>query len=198
MAVASGPACSASACLALTAASNSACRDSLSRSDCAIATSASYRLVLPFLVGHRRLDRRVALRLRLADDGVALDLGRALLAERVEVAHLVADLLDRQDVDVDAHLLQIDGRLVGHLLGERLPVGVDLLDGERAEDRAQVAFERLEDHALDLVAASSRGSAPPRRAATRRRRRSSRWRRLRPSRRRLPSCRPSGSSAGSR
>ena len=36
-----------SACLACTVASNSACFDSLSRRDCAMATSASYRLVLP-------------------------------------------------------------------------------------------------------------------------------------------------------
>ena len=90
-------------------------------------------------------------RQRLADDGVTFDLRGALLAERVEVALLVADLLDRQDVDVDAHLLQIDGRLVGHLLCEGLPVRVDLFDRQRAEDRAQVAFERLEDHALDLL-----------------------------------------------
>ena len=41
-------------------------------------------------------------------------------------------------------------RLVGHLLGERLTVGVDLLDRQRAENRAQVAFQRLEDDALDL------------------------------------------------
>ena len=122
-------------------------------------------LGLAFLVGHRRLDHRVALRLRLADDGVALDLGRALLAERVEVALLVADLLDGQDVDVDAHLLQIDGGFVGHLLREGLAVGVDLFDRERAEDRAQVAFERLEDDALDLL--GGHAEEPLRRAAQR-------------------------------
>ena len=64
---------------------------------------------------------------------------------------LVANLLDRQDVDVDAHLLEIERGLVGHLLRERLPVGVDLLDGEGTEDGPQVAFQRLEDHALDLL-----------------------------------------------
>ena len=47
--------------------------------------------------------------------------------------------------------LQVDGGLVGHLLRERLPVGVDLLDGQRAEDRPQVPLERLEDDALDLL-----------------------------------------------
>ena len=47
MAVASGPACPASACLLWTAALNSACLVSLSRRDCAMVTSASYRLVFP-------------------------------------------------------------------------------------------------------------------------------------------------------
>ena len=51
-------------------------------------------LGLPFLIGVRRLDHRVALRQRLADDGIALHLGRPLLAEGVEVALFVADLLD--------------------------------------------------------------------------------------------------------
>ena len=62
--------------------------------------------------------------------------------------------------------------LVGHLLRERLAVGVDLLDGQRAEDRAQVAFERLEDHALDLLGGHAEEALRRRRAATRRRRRS--------------------------
>ena len=108
-------------------------------------------LGLAFLIGHGRLDHRVARRQGLADDGVALDLGGALLAQRVEVALLVADLLDRQDVDVDAHLLQVERGLVGHLLRERLTVRIDLFDGQRPENRAQVTLERLEDHALDLL-----------------------------------------------
>jgi hypothetical protein len=108
-------------------------------------------LVRPSWIGVRRLDHRVALGQRLADHRVALDLGGSLLAEGVEVAFLVADLLDRQDVDVDAHLLEIDGGFVRHLLSEGLAVGVDLFDGQRSEDRSEVAFERLEDHALDLL-----------------------------------------------
>jgi hypothetical protein len=104
-----------------------------------------------FLVGHRRLDHRVARGQRFADSGVAFHFCGALLAERVEVALLVADLLDGEDVDVDAHLPQIDGSFVGHFLREGLAVGVDLFDGEGAENRAQVAFQRLEDDALDLV-----------------------------------------------
>ena len=110
-------------------------------------------LGLAFLVGHRRLDHRVARGEGFADDRIALDLGGALLPQGVEVPLLVADLLDRQDVDVDAHLLQIDGRLVGHLLGEGLAIGVDLLHGERAENRPQVPLQRLEDHPLDLLGA---------------------------------------------
>ncbi len=162
----------ASACLAWTAALNSACRVSLSRSDCAMVDVGLVALGLALLVGVGRLDHRVALGERFADDRVALDLGGALLAERVEVALLVADLLDGQDVDVDAHLLEIDGRLVGHLLREGLAVGVDLLDGQRAEDRPQVPFERLEDDALDLFGRHAEEALGGARAATCRRRRS--------------------------
>ena len=46
--------------------------------------------LLPFLQRLRRLDLRIAMRLGLADRGVALDFGRPPLAERVEVLLFVA------------------------------------------------------------------------------------------------------------
>ncbi len=107
--------------------------------------------LLAFLHRLRRLDLRVAVRLGLADRRVALHFRGPPLAERVQVLLFVADLLDRQHVDADAHLLEVRGRLAGQLLREALAIAVDLLDGQRAEDRSQVAFERLEDDLLDLI-----------------------------------------------
>ena len=75
-------------------------------------------LGLALLVGHRRFDHRVALSESLADDGIALDLGGPPFAQGIEVLLLVADLLNRQDVDVDTHFLEIDRGLVCHLLRE--------------------------------------------------------------------------------
>ena len=42
-------------------------------------------------------------------------------------------------------------RLARQLLREALTIAVHLLDGQRAEDRSQVPFERLEDDLLHLV-----------------------------------------------
>ena len=107
--------------------------------------------LLPLLHRLRGLDLRVAVRFGLADGRVALDFGGAALAERVQVAFFVADLLDRQHVDADPHLLEVLRRLARQLLREALAIAVDLLHGQRAEDRSQVPFERLEDHLLHLV-----------------------------------------------
>ena len=107
--------------------------------------------LLAFLQGLRRFDLRVAVSFSFADGCVALDLRGPALAERVEVALLVADLLDRQNVNADAHLLEIGRGLGRQFLREALAIAVDLFHRERAEDRPQVAFERLEDDLLDDV-----------------------------------------------
>ena len=86
--------------------------------------------------------------LGFADGGVAFDLRGPPLAEGVEVALLVADLLDRQDVNADAHLLEVQRRLRRQFLREALAIAVDLFDRQGTENRSQVAFERLEDDLL--------------------------------------------------
>ena len=91
------------------------------------------------------------MRLGFADRRIALDFRCPPLAERVEVFLFVGDLLDGEHVDAEPHLLEIRRRFARELLGEALTVAVHFLDGQRAEDRSQVAFERLEDDLLDLI-----------------------------------------------
>ena len=83
---------------------------------------------------------RIAIRLGLADLGVAFDLGRAAFAESVEVAFFIGDLLNRQGVEPDAHFLEIAGGLGQQFLCKTLAVVVDLFDGQRAEDRTEMAL----------------------------------------------------------
>jgi hypothetical protein len=56
---------------------------------------------LALLQRQRRLDLGVASGFGFADGGVALDLGRPPLAQRVQVPFFVADFLNRQDIDAD-------------------------------------------------------------------------------------------------
>ena len=90
------------------------------------------------------------MRLGFANRRVALDFGGAALAERVEIFLLVADLLNREHVDAEPHLLEIGRGLARQLLREALPIAVHFLNRQRPEDRAQVPFERLEDDLLHL------------------------------------------------
>ena len=59
--------------------------------------------LLAFLHCEARLDLRIARRFGLADLAVSFHFGGALLSECVEVALFVADLLNGQHVDADAH-----------------------------------------------------------------------------------------------
>ena len=87
----------------------------------------------------------------LGDRGRALDLGDPRLAERLEVAVLVADVADREGVDAEAHVREVAGRDLLDLLGELVAVLVDVLDRQRAEDGAQVALHGLERDLRDLL-----------------------------------------------
>jgi hypothetical protein len=94
-------------------------------------------LALGLLLG---LGRRL-IGLGLGDLGLALD-GVVGRGHRVDVprAHVV-DRLDLQRVDDQAHLHHLSLGAVEHLSRELLALGDDLLDGHRADDRAQVAGE---------------------------------------------------------
>ena len=52
-----------------------------------------------------------------------------------------------------AHVRHVAGRDFLHLRGERVAVLVNLLDGHRAENRAQMAFQRLHGDVLDVLGA---------------------------------------------
>ena len=88
------------------------------------------------------------MRLGLADRRVALDFSGPPLAERVEVLLFVADLLNREHVDADAHLLEVYRRFAGQFLREALTIAVHLFNGQCPQDRPQVALQCLENHLL--------------------------------------------------
>ena len=90
---------------------------------------------------------------RLGHPGVALAAGRLLLADELHVARLVADRLDRERVDLEAGRREVAlGGVLDGLL-ELLAVEVELLDGQRADDRAERALEDVLDDRVDLFLA---------------------------------------------
>jgi len=113
-------------------------------------------------IGHRLGDSSLLHRLSTTDTGIAFgfcfadlriafDFRSATLAECIEVALRVTDLLDGEDIDLDAHSREIGGGLGSKPLGEGLSVGVDLFDRQGAENGTEMAFECLEDDAANLV-----------------------------------------------
>ena len=82
---------------------------------------------------------------------VAFNLGGARPAQRVEVALVVLDVADREADDRQAHVGQVGGGDFLNALGERFAVLIHLFHGHRAEDGAQMAFERLRGDASDFV-----------------------------------------------
>ena len=107
--------------------------------------------LLPRLIRLRGPNLRIAVGLGLGDDGVAFDLGDARFAEGVEVALGVADVADGETDDAEAHVGHVAGGHFLDLLGEGVAVLVNFLDRHRAENRAQMAFERLHGDVFDVV-----------------------------------------------
>jgi len=64
---------------------------------------------------------------------------------------LVAHVLHGEYVYADAHSLQVHRSFRGQLLCEARAVAVDLLHGQGAKNRAEVAFQCLKDDPLDLL-----------------------------------------------
>ena len=106
---------------------------------------------LPGLGGLGRFDHRVAVGFGLGDRGVAFDLGDARFAQGVEVALAVADVADGEADDAQTHVRHVARGDFLDLRGEGVAVLVNILDGHRAENRAQMAFERLRRDVLDLI-----------------------------------------------
>jgi hypothetical protein len=109
---------------------------------------------LGFLAGLLSLggaNLRVTIGLGLRDDGVAFDLGDAGLAQRIEVALVVADVANGEAHDAQAHVGHVAGGDLLHFGGEGIPVLVDVLDSHRAQDRAQVTLQGLGRDVLDFI-----------------------------------------------
>ena len=123
--------------------------------------SAANLRLLPGLLRLRGTDLRIAVGLGLGDDGVAFDLGDARFAERVEIALAVADVADGEADDAQAHVRHVAGGHFLHFLGEGVAVLVNFLDGHRAENRAQMAFERLRGDVADFIGALCPEIVPP-------------------------------------
>jgi hypothetical protein len=101
------------------------------------------------LLGLRFANGGLLIRGGLGHARVALAASRLLLADELHVTRLVADGLDGERVDLQAGRGEVAlGRVLDGLL-ELLAVEVELLDGERADDRAQRALEHVLDDGVD-------------------------------------------------
>ena len=96
-------------------------------------------------------DHRIAVGLGLGDLRVAFDLGDARLAQRVEITLRVADVANGEADDAQTHVRHVAGGDFLHLGGEGVAVLVNFLHRHRAENRAQMAFQRLRGDVLDFV-----------------------------------------------
>ena len=86
-------------------------------------------------------------------DGGVHPHSRALdAADRVQVAHVVRDVLDLQGVEHEAHAVEVVLRLLQQGVREARLVLVDLFGGELGEHAAQVALEGLLGDAHELLA----------------------------------------------
>ena len=101
-------------------------------------------------------------RLLLLDGGVAVGVGRGdagvlerlldfRLAEGVEVTLVILDRLEHERPELEAHPLEVDMGLVADLLLETTLVAVQLLDGQGADDAAEVTGDGLLDGRLDVL-----------------------------------------------
>ena len=134
----------------------------MSRSRCASACRAAKRLGDHALLVRRRLghgsfaqrigapDRRVALGFGRGDLGVALDARHVGPAHVGDVLVLVADLLDGERDHFEPHLAHVVRAGGAHPLAHHLRLLHDLLDGELADDAAQMAFHHQADQAFAL------------------------------------------------
>ena len=104
---------------------------------------------LPRLDRLGRFDHRIAIGLGLGDLRVAFDLGDPRLAQCVEVALAVLDVPDGEADNAQAHVGHVARRHLLDLLGEGVPVLVNVFHRHRAQNRAQMPFQRLHGDVLD-------------------------------------------------
>ena len=87
-----------------------------------------------FLLGRSRGDLRIP-----------QGLGDFLLTERFDIPEVIADVLDDQIDDIDTEALEFRSRLTDDLLVHALAVAQELIDGEVADNRTNVALENILD-----------------------------------------------------
>ncbi len=104
-----------------------------------------------FAQGDGAADGGVAFGFGGGDLGVALDAGDVGPAHVGDVLVLVADLADGEGDDFEAHLGHVVHAGGAHALGDHLGLFDDLLDGELADDAAEMAFHDEADEAFALV-----------------------------------------------
>ena len=105
----------------------------------------------PLLAGAGRRDGCIPRGLGLADFRVPLHLGGTLATQCVQVALVVADILDGEGDDTQSHVGHIAGGYILNPGGESIPVFVDLFHRHCAQDGPQVAFQCLQGHVANLV-----------------------------------------------
>ena len=116
----------------------------------------------PLLVGLRLGDGGFAGGHGAADGGIAVGFGGghvgiALDARHVRPAHvgdvfvLVADFLDGEGNDFQAHLVHVVGAGGAHALAHHLRLLHDLFHGELSDDAAQMAFHHQADQSFALL-----------------------------------------------
>ena len=86
------------------------------------------------------------------DGRVTLHFGHARTAQCFEITFLVAHVLDHERVNAQAHIRQIAGGDFLHALRELIPLAVDFLHRQRADDAAQVAGQCLVRHVDNFLA----------------------------------------------
>src|SRR5262249_29561042 len=104
-----------------------------------------------YLLGLRLSDRRLLVGRGLRHARVPRNRRHALLPEQFYVVRLIGKALDGKGVDLQAARGQVAFGRVLHLLQQLLTVADELLDRQRAHDRAQRAFEDVLDNGVHLL-----------------------------------------------
>ena len=92
----------------------------------------------------------VALGFGTGDGGAFFDAGGVVGAKVDDEPVVVGDVLDVAGDDLDAELFHILRGFDDNLIGEAVAVGIDRLEGQRADDFAHVALERVLEILCDL------------------------------------------------
>ncbi len=106
---------------------------------------------LPFRL--RLGDGDVPVRLGLGDGGVFLDEARIVRAQVFDEPVFVGDVLDVAGEDFDAQLVHVLAGFLHDLVGEGIPVRIDFLQGQRADDLPHIALEGVLEVPGDLLRA---------------------------------------------